>query len=225
MSSRHTHRTRQQKWSWDFLLFIWRKGEISPCNQGVFAGLSIQYVVCAWIIRGFWWCIAIKPQTNRIARILAGSKKKICTKKPRFMSACAQLIIAFLLILLQLGIIVALFLMEPPEVRSVPGDAVKAPSPPVRGFSVCLSCTRYRCLCWREFIFPPGFCSPNAWQRSVNTLQSTFQFLQGFAEGLFFVFLVLKSQIFNIALGFLKICSLSWEVLCENNLCNFTFFS
>lgn len=58
------------------------------------------------------------PQTNRIARILAGSKKKICTKKPRFMSACAQLIIAFLLILLQLGIIVALFLMEPPEVRS-----------------------------------------------------------------------------------------------------------
>lgn len=34
------------------------------------------------------------------------------------MSACAQLIIAFLLILLQLGIIVALFLMEPPEVSS-----------------------------------------------------------------------------------------------------------
>lgn len=35
------------------------------------------------------------------------------------MSACAQLIIAFLLILLQLGIIVALFLMEPPKVRFV----------------------------------------------------------------------------------------------------------
>uniref|UniRef100_A0A4W5JSZ4 G-protein coupled receptors family 3 profile domain-containing protein n=1 Tax=Hucho hucho TaxID=62062 RepID=A0A4W5JSZ4_9TELE len=32
------------------------------------------------------------------------------------MSACAQLIIASLLILLQLGIIVALFLMEPPQV-------------------------------------------------------------------------------------------------------------
>ncbi|KAM9436975.1 metabotropic glutamate receptor 5-like [Salvelinus alpinus] len=54
--------------------------------------------------------------TNRIARILAGSKKKICTKKPRFMSACAQLVIASLLILLQLGIIVALFIMEPPQV-------------------------------------------------------------------------------------------------------------
>ena len=56
-------------------------------------------------------------QTNRIARILAGSKKKICTKKPRFMSACAQLVIAFLLILLQLGIIVALLIIEPPQVR------------------------------------------------------------------------------------------------------------
>lgn len=35
------------------------------------------------------------------------------------MSACAQLIIAFLLILLQLSIIVTLFLMEPPEVNCV----------------------------------------------------------------------------------------------------------
>ncbi|XP_064206896.1 glutamate receptor, metabotropic 5a [Anguilla rostrata] len=59
---------------------------------------------------------ALVTKTNRIARILAGSKKKICTKKPRFMSACAQLVIAFLLIVLQLGIIVALFIMEPPEV-------------------------------------------------------------------------------------------------------------
>lgn len=59
---------------------------------------------------------ALVTKTNRIARILAGSKKKICTKKPRFMSACAQLIIAFILILLQLAIIVALFIMEPPEV-------------------------------------------------------------------------------------------------------------
>uniref|UniRef100_A0A672PA96 Metabotropic glutamate receptor 5 n=1 Tax=Sinocyclocheilus grahami TaxID=75366 RepID=A0A672PA96_SINGR len=59
---------------------------------------------------------ALVTKTNRIARILAGSKKKICTKKPRFMSACAQLVIAFLLILLQLGIIVALFMMEPPDV-------------------------------------------------------------------------------------------------------------
>uniref|UniRef100_A0A8C6PHS4 Glutamate metabotropic receptor 5 n=1 Tax=Nothobranchius furzeri TaxID=105023 RepID=A0A8C6PHS4_NOTFU len=59
---------------------------------------------------------ALVTKTNRIARILAGSKKKICTKKPRFMSACAQLVIAFLLILLQLGIIVALLIIEPPDV-------------------------------------------------------------------------------------------------------------
>lgn len=32
------------------------------------------------------------------------------------MSACAQLVIAFLLILLQLGIIVALLIIEPPQV-------------------------------------------------------------------------------------------------------------
>uniref|UniRef100_A0AAV2JDI8 Metabotropic glutamate receptor 5 n=1 Tax=Knipowitschia caucasica TaxID=637954 RepID=A0AAV2JDI8_KNICA len=59
---------------------------------------------------------ALVTKTNRIARILAGSKKKICTKKPRFMSACAQLVIAFALILLQLGIIVALLIIEPPQV-------------------------------------------------------------------------------------------------------------
>ncbi|XP_077698354.1 metabotropic glutamate receptor 5 isoform X2 [Eretmochelys imbricata] len=59
---------------------------------------------------------ALVTKTNRIARILAGSKKKICTKKPRFMSACAQLVIAFILICIQLGIIVALFIMEPPDI-------------------------------------------------------------------------------------------------------------
>ncbi|XP_032075847.1 metabotropic glutamate receptor 5 isoform X3 [Thamnophis elegans] len=60
---------------------------------------------------------ALVTKTNRIARILAGSKKKICTKKPRFMSACAQLVIAFILICVQLGIIVALFIMEPPDIK------------------------------------------------------------------------------------------------------------
>ncbi|KAK6486525.1 metabotropic glutamate receptor 5-like [Huso huso] len=59
---------------------------------------------------------ALVTKTNRIARILAGSKKKICTKKPRFMSACAQLVISFILICIQLAIIVALFIMQPPEV-------------------------------------------------------------------------------------------------------------
>jgi hypothetical protein len=35
---------------------------------------------------------ALVTKTNRIARILAGSKKKIMTRKPRFMSATAQVI-------------------------------------------------------------------------------------------------------------------------------------
>ncbi|CAN0145280.1 unnamed protein product, partial [Lampetra fluviatilis] len=59
---------------------------------------------------------ALVTKTNRIARILAGSKKKICTKKPRFMTTCAQLVIAFMLIGVEVAIVVALVLMEPPEV-------------------------------------------------------------------------------------------------------------
>lgn len=85
--------------------------------------MAIKYIVYGSDQYAVYWnalmIFAISSQTNRIARILAGSKKKICTKKPRFMSACAQLIIAFLLILLQLGIIVALFLMDPPDVSRV----------------------------------------------------------------------------------------------------------
>ncbi|KAK7132936.1 hypothetical protein R3I94_014981 [Phoxinus phoxinus] len=64
---------------------------------------------------------ALVTKTNRIARILAGSKKKICTKKPRFMSAWAQLVIAFMLISLQLAVEVTLIVLEPPEpVKSYP---------------------------------------------------------------------------------------------------------
>lgn len=35
---------------------------------------------------------ALLTKTNRIARILAGSKKRILTKKPRFLSTSAQVI-------------------------------------------------------------------------------------------------------------------------------------
>eukprot|EP00066_Takifugu_rubripes_P010614 XP_003978586.1 PREDICTED: metabotropic glutamate receptor 1-like [Takifugu rubripes] len=58
---------------------------------------------------------ALVTKTNRIARILAGSKKKICTRKPRFMSAWAQVVIAFILISLQLSLEVTLIVLEPPE--------------------------------------------------------------------------------------------------------------
>ncbi|CAN0351470.1 unnamed protein product [Lampetra planeri] len=59
---------------------------------------------------------ALVTKTNRIARILAGSKKKICTRKPRFMSACAQMVIASLLVCVELGILIALVVVETPQV-------------------------------------------------------------------------------------------------------------
>ena len=40
---------------------------------------------------------ALVTKTNRIARILAGSKKKIITRKLRFMSATAQVLYSFVL--------------------------------------------------------------------------------------------------------------------------------
>ncbi|KAJ8399428.1 hypothetical protein AAFF_G00411400 [Aldrovandia affinis] len=64
---------------------------------------------------------ALVTKTNRIARILAGSKKKICTRKPRFMSAWAQVVIASILIGLQLSLEVTLIILEPPEpIRAYP---------------------------------------------------------------------------------------------------------
>ncbi|KAJ8355713.1 hypothetical protein SKAU_G00185070 [Synaphobranchus kaupii] len=64
---------------------------------------------------------ALVTKTNRIARILAGSKKKICTRKPRFMSAWAQVVITSLLVSVQLTLEVTLIVLEPPEpVKSYP---------------------------------------------------------------------------------------------------------
>ncbi|XP_010876824.1 metabotropic glutamate receptor 1b isoform X3 [Esox lucius] len=64
---------------------------------------------------------ALVTKTNRIARILAGSKKKICTRKPRFMSACAQLVIAGILVSIQLTLEITLIILEPPmPVKSYP---------------------------------------------------------------------------------------------------------
>ncbi|EDS30958.1 conserved hypothetical protein [Culex quinquefasciatus] len=54
-------------------------------------------------------------KTNRIARILAGSKKRFPTKKPRFMSAAAQLVITGLLISIEVAIAVFMLLLEPPN--------------------------------------------------------------------------------------------------------------
>ncbi|XP_062537506.1 metabotropic glutamate receptor 1-like isoform X2 [Armigeres subalbatus] len=54
-------------------------------------------------------------KTNRIARILAGSKKRFPTKKPRFMSAAAQLVITGMLISVEIAIAVFMLVLEPPS--------------------------------------------------------------------------------------------------------------
>lgn len=51
-------------------------------------------------------------KTNRIARILAGSKKRFPTRKPRFMSAGAQLLITSLLISIEVAVAITMLVME-----------------------------------------------------------------------------------------------------------------
>lgn len=48
-------------------------------------------------------------KTNRIARILAGSKKRFPTRKPRFMSAGAQLVITSLLVSIEVRFVKIFF--------------------------------------------------------------------------------------------------------------------
>ncbi|XP_008311506.1 metabotropic glutamate receptor 1 isoform X2 [Cynoglossus semilaevis] len=89
---------------------IARPTVISCYLQRLFVGLSSAMCYSALVTK-----------TNRIARILAGSKKKICTRKPRFMSAWAQVIIAFMLISMQLTLEITLIILEPPEpIKSYP---------------------------------------------------------------------------------------------------------
>ncbi|XP_043266635.1 metabotropic glutamate receptor 1-like [Venturia canescens] len=56
-------------------------------------------------------------KTNRIARILAGSKKRFPKRKPLFMSATAQVVITCFLIMLEAGIAAAMLVIEPPMPR------------------------------------------------------------------------------------------------------------
>ncbi|KAM3722055.1 Metabotropic glutamate receptor [Dirofilaria immitis] len=54
---------------------------------------------------------ALLTKTNRIARILAGSKKRILTKKPRFLSTSSQVIITWILVCIECIIIAAGIIM------------------------------------------------------------------------------------------------------------------
>jgi hypothetical protein len=55
-------------------------------------------------------------KTNRIARILSRSKKRILTKKPRFMSLTAQIVITCSIIAVECGIIIATLILEPGDI-------------------------------------------------------------------------------------------------------------
>ncbi|VEN43404.1 unnamed protein product [Callosobruchus maculatus] len=58
---------------------------------------------------------ALLTKTNRIARILAGSKKRFPTKKPLFMSATAQVFITFCLISVEIFIAGSMHHYQPPN--------------------------------------------------------------------------------------------------------------
>ena len=79
---------------------------------------SQQTCFVSRILPGFSFAMlygALVTKTNRIARILAGSKKKIITKRPAFMSATAQLTIAWLIVLIECLIIVVMLVREPAD--------------------------------------------------------------------------------------------------------------
>ncbi|XP_069676283.1 metabotropic glutamate receptor 1-like [Periplaneta americana] len=57
---------------------------------------------------------SLLTKTNRIARILAGSKKRFPTRKPRFMSAAAQVFITCTLIGMEVGVSATMLILEPP---------------------------------------------------------------------------------------------------------------
>lgn len=70
------------------------------------------------ILPGFAFAMmygALVTKTNRIARILAGSKKKIITRRLRFMSATSQVAITWIIVLIECAIIVFMLIQEPPD--------------------------------------------------------------------------------------------------------------
>uniref|UniRef100_A0A0K0EYK3 G_PROTEIN_RECEP_F3_4 domain-containing protein n=1 Tax=Strongyloides venezuelensis TaxID=75913 RepID=A0A0K0EYK3_STRVS len=87
---------------------------------------------------------ALLTKTNRIARILAGSKKRILTKKPRFLSTFSQVVITWILVGIQ-GIIVAVGV-----IKEMPKANYDENFLPAKVVLVCTSST-------------PAFLSPFFW--------------------------------------------------------------
>lgn len=78
------------------------------------------------ILPGFAFAMmygALVTKTNRIARILAGSKKKIITRRLRFMSATSQVAITWIIVLIECLIIMFMLVREPPDkMHDYPSD-------------------------------------------------------------------------------------------------------
>lgn len=62
---------------------------------------------------------ALLTKTNRIARILAGSKKKFPTRKPKFMSTTSQVLITCFLVLIEASILAWMVYYQPPDKMEV----------------------------------------------------------------------------------------------------------
>ncbi|XP_069186198.1 uncharacterized protein [Procambarus clarkii] len=84
-----------------------RPSTLSCAVSRVMPGLSFAMIYAALVTK-----------TNRIARILAGNKK-IMMRKPRFMSATAQVIITCILISIEVGIITTMLILDPADVKHI----------------------------------------------------------------------------------------------------------
>jgi hypothetical protein len=90
------------------------------------------------ILPGFSFSLifaALLTKTNRIARILAGSKKRICTRKSRWLSLTAQILITMAMIAVEVMLIVSMLILEP-------ADAVKFFPSRSRVLIICDTTTR-----------------------------------------------------------------------------------
>ncbi|XP_071549706.1 metabotropic glutamate receptor 5-like isoform X2 [Panulirus ornatus] len=84
-----------------------RPSHLSCAMSRILPGLSFAMIYAALVTK-----------TNRIARILAGNKK-IMMRKPRFMSATAQVIITCVLISIEVSIIATVLIMDPVDVKHI----------------------------------------------------------------------------------------------------------
>ena len=116
-------------------------GRLSCTLSRILPGLSFSLIFAALLTK-----------TNRIARILAGSKKRIRTKKSRWLSLTAQIVITSIMIGVEGVLIVAFLLLEPAEsVKHFPSRS--------RVLIVCNTTTRglMAPLCFDFFLI--GMCT------------------------------------------------------------------